>query len=214
MLDFYHIFKNIKCIFLLYTIILMNSCENKRVGDNVDHINSISTLIDEGDIVFRRGEGLVSQIVLAHDIGGNYSHIGLVVCDNGKLKIAHSVPGEHDDSNDFDRVKLDNVDIYFSSSYATKGAVKRIHISDEQKRKLSSKALEIVARKVPFDHHYNLEDTSELYCTEFVRHIYLTIGIDLTEGRRTNAYIPGMQGEYVMPSDIYNNEGLKLIYCF
>lgn len=214
MINFQGIFKALFCIILLSVAYILNGCGSSICKKNDSYIDTIIEIIEEGDIVFRRGEGIVSQVVLAHDIGGMYSHIGVVVSDKGKLKIAHSVPGEHDDANDFDRVKLDDISTFFSSNFASNGAVKRLLLDNEIKKIISSVALEKVAKKIPFDHHYNLEDTSELYCTEFVRHIYLNVGVDLSEGRRTSAYIPGMQGDYIMPSDIYNNDDLKLIYCF
>lgn len=203
-----------KSILLIMFIMLMYACGNKTATTNDSYINEINAMISEGDVVFRRGEGIVSQVVLAHDLDGNYSHIGLVVRDDGKLKIAHSVPGEYENPEDIDRVKIDDIETFFSNNHASKGAIKRFALNEEQKGILSNKAIDKFVNKVLFDHHYNLEDTSELYCTEFVNHVFMSIGIDLSEGRRTSAYIPGMQGDYIMPSDIYNNEELKLIYCF
>ena len=73
-------------------IVLINSCADKNIGDNSQHVDSIKSIVKEGDIVFRRGEGVVSRIVLAGDINGKYSHIGMIINENDTLKVAHSVP--------------------------------------------------------------------------------------------------------------------------
>ena len=201
-------------ITLLLLIVLINSCNHNNLSENGQQIDTIKNIIKEGDIVFRRGEGVVSRIVLTGDINGKYSHIGMVIKENGTLKIAHSVPGEPDHENDFDRVKIDCIGKFFSTKNASAGAVVRLNLSNQQKKFLSEIAIEKAKQKVKFDHDYDLNDTCSLYCTEFIQLLYSKIGIDICEGRKTSAYIPGMQGEYIMPSDIYANKNLKLIYHF
>lgn len=200
--------------YVIFVAVCLCACSMPEKSANDTHIEAISQLIEEGDIVFRRGEGVASRIVLAGDNGGEYSHIGMVVSDSGKLKIAHSVPGEPDFEGDFDRVKIDSVSVFFSADHASRGAVMRLSLTEQQKRKLSEKALEKALVKVKFDHDYNLEDTTRLYCTEFIQLVYSSIGFELSEGRRTTAFIPGMQGDYIMPSDIFENKNLRLIYSF
>lgn len=46
-----------------------------------------------GDVVFRRGSGLTSHVVLAADVNGNYSHLGIVVDSAGIKMVVHAVPG-------------------------------------------------------------------------------------------------------------------------
>ena len=193
---------------------LCEACLQNTGHENDAHIDTISSLIEEGDIVFRRGEGMMSRIVLIGDVGGEYSHIGMVVSDEGNLKIAHAVPGEPDYEGDFDRVKLDALETFFSKHHASRGAVVRLELNAEQKATLSHLAITKANKKIEFDHNYNLTDTTKLYCTEFLQLVYSNIGINLNEGRKTTAFIPGMQGDYIMPSDIYKNKNLKKIYSF
>ena len=198
----------------MLAIVWVNSCTKNNICDNLQHIDSIKSLIQEGDIVFRRGEVVVSRIVLASDINGKYSHIGMIINENDTLKVAHSVPGEHNDDLDFDRVKIDAIDTFFSNNHASAGAVMRLNLSDEQRKKLSELAIIKERQNVKFDHNYDLSDTCELYCTEFIQLLYSNIGIDISESRKSTAFIPGLQGDYIMPSDIYTNKKLKLIYNY
>ena len=138
----------------------------------------------------------------------------MIINKNDTLKVAHSVPGEHNNNLDFDRVKIDAIEIFFSQNHASAGAVMRLSLSDEQKKMLSTLAIAKEQQNVKFDHNYDLNDTCSLYCTEFIQLLYSNIGINISESKKSTAFIPGLQGEYIMPSDIYNNKKLKLIYKY
>ena len=72
----------------------------------------------EGDLLFRRGEGVASHFVLIADKGGVYSHIGILVKDSGNWKVVHAVPGEPDYENEPDRVKMEPVERFFNRERA------------------------------------------------------------------------------------------------
>jgi hypothetical protein len=46
----------------------------------------------EGDVVFRRGGGMVSHVVVAADREGNYSHVGIVVDSAGVPMVVSDLP--------------------------------------------------------------------------------------------------------------------------
>ncbi len=168
----------------------------------------------QGDIVFRRGDGIVSSVVLYNDVDGKYSHVGVVVRQGDSLMVVHAVPGEHDSADDFDRVKIESIKRFFNPELATRGAVMRMPLNENQQRLIGVYAVEKADAKVAFDHNYNLADTSTLYCTEFVQLIFGKVGIDLAQGRITPIVCPGMSGDYIMPSDVYRNENLTTIFNF
>lgn len=170
-------------------------------------------ILKEGDIVFRCGNSMVSRVVLAADKMGMYSHIGIVVKSGNEWKIVHAVPGEPDFEGDTDRVKEDSIQKFFSPQLALSGAVLRIN-NDSLAQKAAAKAIEILKRNVLFDHDYDLDDTTKMYCTEFIHFIYNGLGIDLTEGRRSNINAPSMSGTYIFPSDIQLNKDLQIIYDY
>ncbi len=170
--------------------------------------------IRQGDIAFRRGDGVVSDIVLYNDVDGKYSHVGIIVGQSDSLMVVHAVPGEHDTANDFDRVKIESINRFFGSDVATRGAVMRMSLTDEQCRLIGLYAKEKAEAMVAFDHNYNLEDTTKLYCTELVQLLFKRIGIDLAQGRITTIICPGMSGDYIMPSDIYKNKNMTTVFTY
>ena len=150
----------------------------------------------EGDLVFRRGNGVASHAVVGADPDGR------------------SVPGEAGEDGAPDRVKVEAVASFFAPDKAREGALLHFTCDSTVARRAARLALEIAARGVEFDHDYDLGDTCRLYCTELVHHVYSRCGIDVTEGRRTHLALPGFTGDYIMPSDIYESTLFEVKYTF
>ncbi len=162
-----------------------------------------------GDIVFRRGCSYASYIVLANDDNHDYSHIGIVQKSDSGWCVIHSVNDEPDHPTDFDRVKIEKIERFFSPSRATKGEIMHSWLNDSVASIISQQAIQLLKDSVRFDASFNTEEHSELYCTEFIYFLYKNIGEDITEGRRTPVGILCFPNEMIFPSDIYKNKRLK-----
>lgn len=165
----------------------------------------------DGDLALRQGTGLDSEAVLRLDsAGGQYSHIGIVVNDNGKWKVVHAVPGESRDG--IDRVKIEPIDTFFLSTRAAHGAVMRLRgCSAVAAREAAQSAARLAG--VPFDYNYNWQDTTRLYCTQLIAVAYSSAGIDLLSG------VPRLSGRntkniIVFPGDIASNDSMTTIFRF
>ena len=166
-----------------------------------------------GDVVFRRGGSVTSNAVLMADRGGHYSHVGIVVDSAGVMMVVHAVPGEPEYEGDPDRVKMETPSKFFSSLNACKGEVCRAHDSIAAQR-AASVAKAIYLRGVLFDHHYDSNDTTTLYCTQLVMEAYQKAGIRLT-GPPTHTYdLPGLRCTCWLPSDLYHSEELYSVRAF
>lgn len=170
-------------------------------------------ILQEGDLAFRKGDGLASRIILSIDKSSDYSHIGIVVKHNEKWKVIHAVPGEPDFEGDKDRVKMDEIQTYFGKGRALSGAIMRTK-NDSIAKVAARKAFDLYQRNILFDHSYNLEDTTKMYCTELIHHIFKNTGMDLTQDRRSIVNSFGSNTIYILPSDIQKSSELKLIYNF
>jgi hypothetical protein len=214
-------------------------------------VAEVAALLREGDVVFRRGGGIVSRAVLAADRGGGYSHVGVVARLEGRLVVVHVVPGEPDARGVRDVVKAEAPEAFFAPRRARRGAVMRLREADDAdngdgirandadrgagkdaQTLLSAKraaeawpsaatgvrvaraALELARARVPFDHGYDLGDTTRMYCTELVWHLFRREGVDLSGGRRTTLRMPALGGTFIMPSDIEKDPNLTLILKF
>lgn len=171
-------------------------------------------LFRDGDIVFRRGTGIASRMVLAANREGMYSHTGILKKKGGQWYVIHAVPGEPDFEKDLDRVKMETVEKFFIRRKAVQGAIMRVTGDSAAAHRAAISAESVYDAHVLFDHDYNLADSTKMYCTELIDFVYRKEGIDLPEGRITHINIPGLQGDYLLPSDISKSNQLYLIFYF
>lgn len=168
----------------------------------------------EGDLVFRRGAGLLSRIVLAADGGGSYSHVGILKLVESRWCVVHAVPGEPDFEGDVDRVKVEPLERFFAPERAVRGVVMRLAGDSLAASRAAGEAFRLAERGVLFDHRYDLSDTVEMYCTELVEFAYRKVGVSLSEGRISCVDIPALGGEYLLPDDLAANRCLKVVFQF
>ena len=193
--------------YLLHIVLMAVACAG-LVQCNVPARTQVPTipieLLQEGDIVFRRGYGFASEMVVYNDADGKYSHVGVVVNSEKGLMIAHSVPGGDAEENDI--MRLERIEQFYSAESSSCGEIVRMELDSLQRRRLSEMAVAKANEKIPFDPNSD--------CTELVQLLYRNIGIDLAEGRITRLNAPGFSSDYLMPSDIYQNRNLKTLFKY
>ncbi len=168
-----------------------------------------------GDVVFRMGNGMTSRAVLAADMAGDYSHVGIVVDSAGLPMVVHAVPDEPDFEGDADRVKMEPAEQFFISLRAQRGEVCRFQGDTALARKAAEEARRIYLQGVLFDHDYDDDDSTRMYCCELVERAYGRVGISLSEGRRHDLHLPGV-GRYhcMLPLDLWKSSQLKTVSAF
>lgn len=195
----------------IIAILSLAACDNK--ADGYRCLLPTGTELKEGDVVYRRGGGLVSHVVVAADRGGNYSHIGIVVDSAGTKMIVHAVPGEPDFEGDEDRVKMDTPEHFFSSEYTSVGEICRAKDTTVAK-KAARAAIETYKRHTLFDHEYDDNDTTKMYCTELVVSSYNKAGVKIVGEERHHVSIPFLETYCIFPSDVYKSNYFKSIIIF
>ena len=171
--------------------------------------------IRAGDLAFRCGQGLFSRVVTLSEEEGIYSHVGVIVPDGDVWKVVHAVPGERQDGKDFDRVKAEDIEVFFAPGRAVKGCLVHTGLSDSTRvGMLCRQALQQARDSVPFDDNYSLEDSTALYCTELVWRLYLRQGVDLTQGRRRYVNALQIKGDVILPEHILHYSENEQYYHF
>ena len=103
---------------------------------------------------------------------------------------------------------------FFSTIRASKGCVLRYQ-DRETAEKSARLAYGIYKRGTLFDDDYNDSDTTKMYCSQLVAHVYQKCGIDITNGIRHDAILPGVKFSHVIyPSDFLRCRRLKRIVTF
>lgn len=169
----------------------------------------------DGDLAFRCGLGVFSRAVTAVEEEGRYSHIGLLFHHNGGWIVVHAVPGEKDSPADFERVKEESVESFFSASRAYRGCLVHTGLNDKQKQHiLYGSALSFVRDSIKFDDKYDLQDTAKVYCTEFVWLLYKRVRIDLSEGRRRYVKAFNIHNDCLLPEHLLAYKDNEVYYNF
>jgi uncharacterized protein YycO len=198
---------SIALIFLSLSIILPTDSPNTNIGSySID-----TSILKDGDVIFRRGTSFVSNMVLMADKNSPYSHTGIVKIIQNTFYVVHSVPAEEPGGKDLAKIEL--LESFLRRDRATAVAVYRLKIENNH---LSNYATEIAYnyanKKTPFDSDFNLIDDSRLYCTELVWKSYLLAGIDLVDSTFNNINIPLSEGPYILPGTLLKSKYLKPIY--
>ncbi len=198
-------------IIISAVVLVFVGCTRSNHCTSID-VEALEQRLEQGDLVFRRGTGVVGHIVTSVDSRGEYSHVGIAVIKDGAWCVVHAVPHEPEFEGDIDRVKCEPLRS-FVGRYK-EGAVGHYRVmTDKRHREIAAEnALRLSSRNIPFDHDYNLEDSTAFYCTELVEYLYLLSDISLSQGRRTEVGFPTLAGVYIMPSDLTESELLKPIY--
>jgi hypothetical protein len=168
------------------------------------------TKLLEGDLVFRMGRGTSSQAVNFVDKERSYSHIGILIKDSlDEWFVIHAVPGESEETGGVEVVKCDPLLRFFGHDRTVSGVVMRFDSIEEISDQIIRKSKDFFDQKFLFDHNYLLSDDSKLYCTELIHLIFLSVGVDLSEGRRHT--VPLFKEPIIFPSDILKNQRLREI---
>ncbi|HOF15298.1 MAG TPA: YiiX/YebB-like N1pC/P60 family cysteine hydrolase [Bacteroidales bacterium] len=131
--------------------------------------------IREGDIILRHGYGIISDMIVK--VGKEpypISHCG-VVCKDEKQNwiVIHTVSNT---LTAIDGMQSDPLAVFVKNSKENSIIVVRYKNTNDSCTKLfTQQAFYYLNKKVPFDDRFDSNDSSELYCTEFIRQLYLDV---------------------------------------
>ncbi len=132
--------------------------------------------IQDGDIIMRQGYGIVSSIILRSlDEDIPVSHIGIIVQDSiGQLHVIHSVSRA---ISDYDGIQVDDLERFVNQSRPNSVIITRYNnqTQDYNGNKISERANHYLERKVPFDHSFNLQDSTAFFCSELIWRILIEV---------------------------------------
>ena len=113
---------------LLLLLVLPGGCRRKAVGNPAPPFPYEQ--MREGDLAFRCGQGFFSRAVMSAEDEPLYSHVGVLVKENGEWKVVHAVPAEAEFSGDFDRVKAEGIGTFFAPDRAFRGSLVHTGLAD------------------------------------------------------------------------------------
>lgn len=158
--------------------------------------------INAGDVILRLGYGTVSESI-AKILNEEYkvSHCGIIVpCDSCqyKLKVIHSVSSS---LSPVDGVQDDCLEIFIKNSQPNSILITRYKDLDSSDvNNLINWANYYLNKGIPFDHSFDLEDSSSFYCNELLLHIFKNSHFPLPERYSSNSNMERLKFNYFWDS--------------
>src|SRR5688572_17531944 len=121
------------------------------------------SLLQEGDIIMRRGYGVVSSMISnMNDAPYNLSHCAFIIQEkDSSFSVIHSVSS---DLSDIDGVQKQTMDRFTRESVPGTIVVIRHKGGDpEIGHQIADAAKIYLAEEIKFDHHFDLSDSSTFY---------------------------------------------------
>ncbi len=129
-------------------------------------------LLREGDIIMRRGYGVVSSMISnMNDAPYNLSHCAFLVKEpNGQFSVIHSVSS---DLSEIDGMQKQGLDRFTNESVLGTLVVVRHKGGDTLiGHQIANAAKIYLADEIKFDHHFDISDSSTFYCSELIYRVY------------------------------------------
>jgi hypothetical protein len=132
------------------------------------------SLLQNGDIIMRKGEGFVSSVI--NDIfntGYNLSHCGIVLKnEEGKLEVIHTVSSE---LSSYDGVQIESIDKFVRESVLNTIMVVRYKADSLTRNQIAEASKSYLSRNKHFDYKFDINDTTEFYCTELIHYSFIDV---------------------------------------
>ena len=128
--------------------------------------------IQDGDIILRHGYGFVSDMIV-EKLGEKYdlSHCAIICKEDTNYKIIHSVSSS---LSDIDGVQSQDLKNFVNESQYNSIIVVRYKPPiNKPLSAISRKARYYLSKQIPFDNAFNINDSSEFYCTELLWKVIL-----------------------------------------
>lgn len=133
---------------------------------NILMVDSCIELLQTGDLVLRRGDDMTSYMLSKLNLRDKtWSHCGLVLIENGKPYVYHSIGGE---DNPDEKMKRETATQWFSPANNHAFAVYRYDLNDTTIEKLTTQLHTYYNERVMFDMDFDLNTDDRLYCSEMI----------------------------------------------
>ncbi|MEI6410993.1 MAG: YiiX/YebB-like N1pC/P60 family cysteine hydrolase [Bacteroidota bacterium] len=150
-----------KIVWLLCCL-LLSSCLSEQVAVTTPDLS----FTQSGDLIYRFGDGFFSGFFRDFSTREKlYSHVGIILRpeNSDSVFVMHA---EASELTGIGNVRRDPASIFLKG--VDEWAVYRVQATENQRREIASLAFLYHQKNVPFDSHFDTEDSTAIYCTELV----------------------------------------------
>ncbi len=122
--------------------------------------------IESFDVILSKGQSMQSRLVSLLKFSTNdYTHIGIMVKENGELFVLHSTP----DGTKTNGIRYDDLQTFLElSNVSDCKIIRHQNISDYNRRKLKIEIDKYKSLQKPFDFHFDNFNNDKIYCSELI----------------------------------------------
>lgn len=152
--------------FILFGFLFIFSFKNQKIEINGRDISFFNSY----DVIITCGQSFYSRLINIKNFSSeNYSHIGILLYENGKFFVLHSSP----DGTKENGIRYDEIQKFLDLSDVSKYTVLRLSNLNQKEKDILSEEISILRHlNIPFDYDFNNRDQSQIYCSELVWIIY------------------------------------------
>jgi len=163
----------VSVIFSVWAFRVFYNRAEKRKEKQITYLlpNSEKKLIRNGDVILRYGYGLVSDyIVNKFDEPYTISHCGIIRKIGNKLEVIHSESGSILSK---EGVQVQDFDSFTDAGHKNSIIIVRYNkCTNEDLNKITDFAQYYLDKKIPFDYGFNPDDTTAMFCSEIIWHVF------------------------------------------
>lgn len=173
-----------KSLILFFVVLHFSACRQATESHPEAHSPQTDTLtpnqislLQPGDIICRRGFGMVSELVASFaSENGEISHCGILIKKPTEWLVVHSTSQAVSEREGLQRTSLHQF-----MAHSRRGSIKvfRLKTNPENKLTFARKTDSISQLSIPFDNQFDLQDASELYCTELLQVLLKQAGVEI-----------------------------------
>ena len=123
-----------------------------------------------GDIIIRKGNGPLSYHLM-NNTKEDYSHCGVIVKEEGKWKVIHTIGGSASDDS-IDGIQTIDLDEFVAHAADSNMFICRPIFVDSAGPQVAARAYDYLAEGSAFDHSFSLYTPEKLYCSELLYYIF------------------------------------------
>lgn len=188
--------------------------DKKQSNSQLDrYIQTIDrSLFRSGDLIFRQGNGVLSQAVRSRDRASEFSHVGIVKVIENQPYVIHASIGEPVGTNAV--VKMETLADYLQDSTSVVGLYRLKTENAALAVGAADLAYQYSLEQIPFDSQFSLKSEDKFYCTELVWKVYLKRGLDLVDKTFTQLSFPFDREAYILPSGLIASQYIQEVARF
>lgn len=168
----------IMILLLLGGYFMLSSNNTDKQGVSYTLTGDEKRLLLTGDIIMRRGDGLVSDgIAKMLQEPFDITHCGVILEEQCKLWVVHAM---QDKERGVDGIFAQSLDQFVAESRLGSVIVVRYKPTQDRTPLLTERIHYYLKQDIPFDLGFDAADSTEFYCSELLQHLFLeTYGVDI-----------------------------------